>query len=260
MKCRECNTEIQENWRYCPLCQTELTQMIEDQKRLEDIRRRVEEMRTQMHKKISSVISCTLVGLIIFLLLIVGFNNSLKSVISSNDQESSITLLPGVSEFLKQNPHYGTLKETTPQPDWANGKRQVVNTSTGRYLFYTYNNEVVTVIKYEVNGEQKDMYRKEILQPKQAPKHVSATADIPSYKILFEVNLASGEGKFGEILIASYSRNTPKEDRESTLRYIMKKEGLAVAYLYSTEDAYKANNSEAYSKQNPNAMKLSWIN
>ena len=82
---------------------------------------------------------------------------------------------------------------------------------------------------------------------------------IPEYKVLFQVDLMSGAGKFGEILISSYSKDTPKEERESTLREIIKKEGFVSAALYSTEEAYKANSSESFSKAHPDALKNGYL-
>ncbi len=82
---------------------------------------------------------------------------------------------------------------------------------------------------------------------------------IPEYKVLFQVDLMSGAGKFGEILISSYSKDTPKEERESTLRKIIKKEGFVSAMLYSTEEAYKANSSESFSKAHPDALKKGYL-
>ena len=87
----------------------------------------------------------------------------------------------------------------------------------------------------------------------------SKDENLPQYKILFQVKLMSGSGKYGEILIQSYSKETPKEERENTLRKIIKKEGFVSAALYSTEDAYKANSSESFSKANPNALKNGYL-
>lgn len=164
--------------------------------------------------------------------------------------------LETVNEFLKQNPKYGSNYGTSDKPDWAEGKRIEVRTNTGNYLFYLSNNEVVGIWKYEEDGTRTQLFKKEITQPE-----VQTTKDesLPHYKILFQVKLMSGTGEYGEILIQSYSKATPTEEREKTLRKIIKKEGFVSAALYSTEDAYKANSSESFSKANPNALKNGYL-
>ncbi len=171
-------------------------------------------------------------------------------------QNKDISLLPGIEAFLKMHPEYGTVIYTEKVSDWANGKREKVKTSTGEYLFYMYNNEVVGIDKY-TKGQRSKIFHKDIPQ---LPENVTSKADrnLPSYKILSLVNLASG-GKYGEILIPNYSRKTPKELRGSTLRQIAVKEGFAQADLYSTEDAFKANASASYLKTHPNALKKGFL-
>ena len=82
---------------------------------------------------------------------------------------------------------------------------------------------------------------------------------LPNYRILFKVDLISGNGVFGELLIPNYSKKTPKNEIEKSLRAIIKKEGFVSAILYSTEDAYKANNSESFSKAHPEAMEEGYL-
>ncbi len=78
---------------------------------------------------------------------------------------------------------------------------------------------------------------------------------LPTYSTLFSVDLFSGKGKFGEVLIPSVSKSSNSTEREKILRSIMKSEGWVSVSGYSTEDAYKANSSESFSKQHPNALK-----
>lgn len=195
------------------------------------------------------------IPLIIIVLLEVVLNSGYFSS-SAIGQNKDISLLPGIETFLKKHPEYGTVIYTEKMPDWANGKRQKVKTSTGEYLFYVYNNDIVGIDKY-TNGQRSKIFHKDIPQ---LPENVTSKSDrnLPSYKILSQVNLASG-GKYGEILIPNYSRKTPKELRESTLRQIAAKEGFAQADLYSTEDAFKANSSASYSKTHPNALKKGFL-
>ena len=48
---------------------------------------------------------------------------------------------------------------------------------------------------------------------------------LPSYEVLDVVDLIDGSGKYGDILIESFSTDTPKDIRGDTLRAIAKKEG-----------------------------------
>jgi hypothetical protein len=82
---------------------------------------------------------------------------------------------------------------------------------------------------------------------------------LPNYRILFRVDLISGKGVFGEVLISDYSKKTSKDEIENSLRAIIKKEGFVSAMLYSTEDAYRANMSESFSKAHPEAMEVGYL-
>lgn len=167
-------------------------------------------------------------------------------------------LLPGISDFIKQRVEYGTVTSTDPQPDWADGKRQQVNTTTGRYLFYTYKDEVVGVYKYNSDGSRTRQFHKDIPQ---LPQNIEKAAEgnIPEYKIISQMNLIGNKGKWGDIVIPSYSKNTPKDIREATLRQICQREGFVGAALYSTEEAYKANVSASYAQNNPGALKAGFL-
>lgn len=78
---------------------------------------------------------------------------------------------------------------------------------------------------------------------------------IPNYTTLFSVDLFSGKGKFGEVLIPTLSKNVQSREREKIFRGIMKSEGWVSISAYSSEEAYKANSSESFSKQHPNELK-----
>lgn len=78
---------------------------------------------------------------------------------------------------------------------------------------------------------------------------------LPQYTTLFSVDLFSGKGKFGEVLIPTLSKNVKSAEREKTFRGIMESEGWVSISAYSTEEAYKANSSESFSKAHPNALK-----
>lgn len=78
---------------------------------------------------------------------------------------------------------------------------------------------------------------------------------LPQYTTLFSVDLISGKGKFGEVLIPSLNKKIKSGEREEAFRGIMAAEGWVSISAYSTEDAYKANSSESFSKEHPNALK-----
>jgi len=90
-------------------------------------------------------------------------------------------------------------------------------------------------------------------------QEVKAPAEkVPEYKVLSVVRLLSGH-YFAEILIPEFSRKTPVPVREAALRQIAQLEDLAKASLYSSRDAFKANNSEWFAKRHPEAMKNGYL-
>lgn len=79
--------------------------------------------------------------------------------------------------------------------------------------------------------------------------------ELPQYSTLFSVDLFSVKGKFGEVLIPTLSKDVQSGEREKIFRGIMKSEGWVSISAFSSEEAYKANSSESFSKQHPNALK-----
>lgn len=162
-----------------------------------------------------------------------------------------------INDFLIRHTEFGNVQFTNQKPDWSDGTRFKVITDKGNYLFYlSLENEVVGVWQENEDGTRSQMYKKE---NESIVNQVIEDVDLPQYKILDQTDLFSGTGKLGEILIVSYSKNTPKELREGTLRKIMKKEGFVSGMLYSTEEAFKANYSESYSKSHPGALKKGYL-
>ena len=54
----------------------------------------------------------------------------------------------------------GTIEYVENMPDWANGPRQRVTTSKGKFLFYIENKQVVTVMQYDETGNPRlEQYR-----------------------------------------------------------------------------------------------------
>jgi hypothetical protein len=84
------------------------------------------------------------------------------------------------------------------------------------------------------------------------------TLILPEYEIIDETLLISGE-KVGEVLIQSFSRNTPVSEREKVLREIAKIKGYEKAYLYSTRESQKANFSDSFRKKHPDALKTGYL-
>lgn len=166
-------------------------------------------------------------------------------------------VMPEIAAFLAEHPEYGSVQQTVTMPDWAKGARQQVNLTSGNYLFYVQDGQVVTVYKYEGEGRA-EVYRNDIPDP---PKNLGARpeeGDIPAYKVLDTVDMMVG-GRAGEILITTFSRKTPAAERESTLRAIMAKENLSEAKLYCSEEAKKANSSASFAASHPNAMKTCFL-
>lgn len=179
--------------------------------------------------------------------------------------QSSSSLTSSSKAFVAQRSSLGAFVEASDLANWSGGARQSVRTTQGRFLFYFAGNEVVTVYREDADG-RKEVWRKAGYQASpSAPgiveggaKNVAASAGLPPYKILSQVNLLTG-GRYGEVLIASYSRKTPAKTREQALRAIAQKEGFQRAVLYATETAYKANNSAAFLKAHPTAMKVGFL-
>lgn len=169
----------------------------------------------------------------------------------------SPAILPEIAVFLREHPEYGSVQQTVAMPAWAKGARQQVNLTSGNYLFYVQEGQVVTVYKYEGEGRA-EVYRKDIPDP---PKNLGARpagGEIPAYKVLDTVDMMTG-GRYGEILITAFSRQTPAAERKSTLRAIMAKENFSRADLYCSEEAKKANSSSSYASTHPNALKTCFL-
>ena len=75
------------------------------------------------------------------------------------------------------------------------------------------------------------------------PKTTSLT---PSYSTLNAVDLYTGKGKAGEVLIPSVSRTIKPEEREKMLRNIMKSEGWVIISGYSTQAAFNEKSCAPY--------------
>lgn len=82
----------------------------------------------------------------------------------------------------------------------------------------------------------------------------TSNASLPEYKVLDQLTEIDGT-KFGEILIESYSHETPVEEIENTLEQIAQKIHVNKIALYCSEEAERADYSESYMKAHPEAAK-----
>lgn len=80
------------------------------------------------------------------------------------------------------------------------------------------------------------------LKPEAPEKEpVQVQTELPSYEVLRKTR-AQGGGYTGDVLISSYSMDTPLSTLRETTEAIAEKEGLnSIVYFYATRNAYKAN-------------------
>ena len=95
--------------------------------------------------------------------------------------------------------------------------------------------------------------------PSQPSISTSSITDLPDFFISFQVQLATREGRFADIVIPSYSRNTPRHIREDTARKIAQLGGFVKVFYYSSEESIKANFSESYRRSNPRALRDGYL-
>jgi len=81
-------------------------------------------------------------------------------IISCSTENYQASKYPEISSFLKNHKNYGKLISAYEIDAWAMGKRFRVETKKAVYLFYTKDNEVVTVYKYLSNGGRKRIFNK----------------------------------------------------------------------------------------------------
>ncbi len=117
---------------------------------------------------------------------------------SAGQVEGSIgrDVLPAVQSFLDQHPEFnGDLLGVENVPNWAWGKRQTLRLSSGTYLFYEQDGEVVSV--YRIDKGRTLAWRKPgyevpsaIIKDKQGAR--AAQAGLPSYKVIDAIKLLAG--------------------------------------------------------------------
>ena len=62
---------------------------------------------------------------------------------------------------------------------------------------------------------------------------------LPPFTTLSAVDLYTGKGESGDVLIPSATRTQKSSDREKTLRGIMRSEGWLIISAFSTKEAYE---------------------
>lgn len=173
----------------------------------------------------------------------------------SNPPQTKSDVLPGIQEFLAKHKEFGSPIRTQSVPDWAKGKRQRIQFTSGRnLLFYLQNGQVVTVYEDTRTDGRKKIWDSYSSGTAEYAKNVSKSGKgvIPDYTVISAINLLAG-GKHADVLVPSLSRNTPHSTRKEVAFAILKKEGLKSLSMYSTREAYKADYSSSFAQQHPHA-------
>ena len=164
-------------------------------------------------------------------------------------------LLAEISKFLRDHEEFGKPRATQSIPNWESGKRQRVTFNTGRnLLFYTKSDQVTTIYEDDSIEGRKKVWGKYEKYEKFTPLARATSKSLPAYTVLSSYKKISG-GKFGDILVPSFSRKTPVKTREAVFRAIAAKEGINDVTFYTTEEAYKANISASFARTHPDAMR-----
>lgn len=86
----------------------------------------------------------------------------------------------------------------------------------------------------------------------------SQNNNIPTYEILDTVDLINGN-KFAEILITSFSKETSQQELETTAKKIAEEINVDEVDIYCSKEAQKANYSDSFSKEHPNAIEECYL-
>jgi len=177
---------------------------------------------------------------------------------------SATTVHPAVTAFLAEHPEFGTPGNVEESADWAEGKRQIIAFGSGKFFeFYERHGKIITVWETGRGRERVLVWGKPFEPEKFTPEQKPASGGLPAYKVLSVVQQkragAPRGPKYGEALITSLSRKTPVAERERVARGIAAAEGFDQLYIYSTEDAKKANSSASFADAHPNAMRQGYL-
>ena len=86
----------------------------------------------------------------------------------------------------------------------------------------------------------------------------SQDVDLPRYEVLDVAHMIDG-GKTVEILVPSYSRDTPIEELKRFTEEIARIDGYIRISLYCTEEAYRAEHSHTYYREHPKAKEEGYL-
>ena len=81
---------------------------------------------------------------------------------------------------------------------------------------------------------------------------VKQEIELPNYEILDKINMMGG-GVFADVLIESYSQNTPADSIETSLREISRIIEADEIFLYCSKEAQRANYSASFAESHPDA-------
>lgn len=95
---------------------------------------------------------------VVLLLVVVGIGQAIQGEGDSGAALAASTYPEAVS-FLDAHPEYGELRSASAVPDWAQGRRVEIGTSTGRLLLYLLDGEVVTVYRLTDGGGREEVYQ-----------------------------------------------------------------------------------------------------
>lgn len=83
---------------------------------------------------------------------------------------------------------------------------------------------------------------------------------LPKYEVLEKIDRQKfKEGLWGEVLVSSFSRSTPKAELEKYANHIGNKEGFSQLFFYCSKEAMKANSSDSFKRKHPNAIKKCYL-
>lgn len=118
---------------------------------------------------------------------------------------------------------------------------------------------VLAIVLSQVSLANKNSSKIPVIGKPSTDLPAATTEDLPSYTVLSRVNRIDGSGIDGDVLIKGFSKETPLDVREKTLRSIKKIEGFGPVSLYCTEDAHKANMSASFLAEHPKALEDGYL-
>lgn len=87
---------------------------------------------------------------------------------------------------------------------------------------------------------------------KKSSENAEVKPSLPEYELLDKVNLINGQ-TFADVLIESYSQDTPSDSIQEALIYIAQELDVDEIFLVCSKDAQKANYSASFAEKHPEA-------